>query len=191
MTTRAVIKFTGKHRREMVAPAHAKMIESQIALMPMPEETRFDLIRTLRSNTASETKWTFVMLSPQQNADITQWLAKHSKRPKEALLLWAQLFTAMRMDTGEIMMTRGELAEATGSTAQNVSRIMTELASINAITRIRRRVAGMPGPGRVHYFMNPNVATHIGGARSRETAQANAGQLNIIDFIQTKNVEPS
>ena len=50
---------------------------------------------------------------------------------------------------------------------------MTELVSINAISRVR--------DGReVRYFMNPNVGTCLKG-RSRDAAQAAAVQLTLAD----------
>jgi hypothetical protein len=66
--------------------------------------------------------------------------------------------------------SRDELADAVGTNADNVSRIMTELETLGAISRQRVKVAGMRGPGVVRYFMSPRVGTHLGG-KAREVAQ--------------------
>lgn len=120
-----------------------------------------------------KTDWTFVMISPQQNNAVVKWLNDNSKRPMKATLLWAELFTVMRNDTGEILRTRDELAERIGEAPSNVSRIMTELASINAIVR---RKEGR----RVKYFMNPNIATHIPTPEQRKEARENSGPLLVL-----------
>jgi hypothetical protein len=94
--------------------------------------------------------------------------------------LWAELFTVLRRDTGQIMLSRDELAERLDSRLDDVSRVMRELASIGAVSTHRERVPGMRGPGRVVYFMNPNVATNLsGGARDR--AQAEAPKLRLVE----------
>ena len=51
--------------------------------------------------------------------------------------------------TGEIMLTRDELAEKVGETTDNVSGIMRELEKFGAISRRRAKVAGLRGPGMV------------------------------------------
>jgi len=89
-------------------------------------------------------------------------------------------FTALRRDTGEIMPTRDELAERVGTRPDHVSRVMHELASIGAIIVHRERVAGMRGPGRAVYLMNPNVATNLTGA-ARDRAQDEAPEPVVIE----------
>src|SRR4051794_14664124 len=130
----------------------------------LPERARSEIVATIDRETASEAGWTFVMLSPEQNAAVTRWLRYHSRQPTLALALWGELFTALRRDTGEIVLTRDELAERVGTSADEVSRIMGELAGIGAIIVRRERVAGMRGRGRAVYLMNPNVATNLTGA---------------------------
>lgn len=120
-----------------------------------------------------KTDWTFVMISPQQNAAVVNWLHQNSKRRYDALRLWAELFTAMRNDTGEILRTREELAERLGITPQDVSKVMTELSKINAIVRQKEG-------RRVRYFMNPNIATHIPTPEQRKEAREGAGPLLVL-----------
>src|SRR3954454_7377932 len=146
----------------------------------LPERARGEIIGTIDRQTASEAGWTFVMLSPEQNAAVVRWLRQHSERPVLALALWGELFTALRRDTGEIVLTRDELAERVGARPNHVSHVMHELAGIGAIIVHRERVAGMRGPGRAVYLMNPNVATNLTGA-ARDRAQAEAPSLMLVE----------
>jgi hypothetical protein len=146
----------------------------------MLERLRGELVATIDRQTAAENGWTFVMLSPSQNKAVTRWLLEHSRRPQKATMLWVELFDHLRRDTGEIMLSRDQLAQLIEDHPNTVSEIMRELASIGAIITRRERVAGMRGPGRAVYFMNPNVATNLsGGARDR--AQAEAPKLRLVE----------
>lgn len=147
----------------------------------LPERLTTHVITKLDQREASAKGWTFVMLSPADNAKVVSWLAANSTRPMVAMQLWAELFCRLRRDTGEIAATRDELAESISITPREVSTIMGELESINAISRDRVKVAGMRGPGVVRYRMNSHVATHLGGA-ARDKAQAQDGPLlKLID----------
>ena len=89
------------------------------------------------------------------------------------------LFDNMRRDSGEIMLTRDELAELVGESADHVGGIMGELESIGAISRRREKVPGMRGQGVVRYFMSANIATHLAGV-ARDKAQAAAPELRVV-----------
>lgn len=117
-----------------------------------------------------EENWTFVMLSAPQNAAVVRWIDGHSKRRNEAKSLWAELFTVLHPDTGEIMLARDALAARIGTAPDNVSRIMGELMTINAIRREKR--------GReVRYYMNSAIATHQSSTALRAKARANDGPV--------------
>jgi CRP-like cAMP-binding protein len=146
----------------------------------LPERVRGEIVGTIDRQTASEARWTFVMLSPEQNAAVARWLRQNSRFPTLALALWSELFTALRHDTGEVMLTRDELAERVGTTTDNVSRIMNELAKARAISVRREPIAGVRGPGRAVYYMNPNVATNLAGV-ARDQAQREAGPLRLVE----------
>ena len=150
----------------------------------MPPELVRDLLGWIDRRTASRSRWTFVMLSPSQNNAVVQHLAEHSSRPIVAMRLWALCFEHLRNDTGEILLTRDQLAEMIGQTGENVSRIMGELEACGAIIRRREKVAGMRGPGVARYFMNPRVATHLAGAE-RDRAQDEAPLLTIMQGGKT------
>jgi predicted transcriptional regulator len=93
--------------------------------------------------------------------------------------LWAELLDNMRRDTGEVAMTRDELAEAVGISSAEVSRTMGELEILGAISKTRQKIAGMRGPGVVRYFINPMIATNLTG-QARDKAQLAAPQLRLI-----------
>lgn len=117
--------------------------------------------------------WTFIMLSPSQNSAVVRWLSENSKRPVAALRLWARLFEVIRNDTGEVMQTRDELAQWLGVLPRDLSSMMTELASINAVRREKR--------GReVRYYMNSTVATHLPGPAARQAARESDGPLLVV-----------
>lgn len=126
------------------------------------------VVSVIDNQMASRKGWTFVMIGPNENSAVVRWLSENSERPMAAMRLWAECFTGLRMDTGEIVISRVELAERVGIASSHVSNIMAELESINAISRQRS------GRG-VRYFMNPNVGTCLKG-RSRDEAQAQAVQ---------------
>jgi hypothetical protein len=137
-------------------------------------ELPIDLMRTIytevEKRTASRRKWTFIMLSPEQNAVVVDYLTSNSSRPLIAVRLWALCFKHLRTDTGEILLSRDEIADKLGQQARTISEIMSELETCGAIIRHREKIAGMKGRGLVRYFMNPRVATHLSGAE-RDNAQ--------------------
>ena len=151
-----------------------------LAMPGLPERSVGEILATIDGATAAKKGWTFVMISPVANAQVVMWLAENSERPQVAMRLWALLFTALRTDTGEVVLTRDEMAEKLSVSSTEVSQIMTELEGAGAISRRRERVAGMRGPGMVHYFMNPNVGTHMTGL-AREKAQEQAPLLTLMD----------
>lgn len=154
------------------------------ALLPfeddMPGGVMRELFTLIDRRSASRNKWTFVMLSPEQNMLVVQYLTANSERPLLAVNVWALCFQHLRIDTGEVMLAREELAEKLGTSADQISRVMSELVAFGAITRRRQKVGGLRGPGLVQYFMNPRVATHLGGAE-RDKAQQDAPLLRLIE----------
>lgn len=137
----------------------------------LPAEAVTKIVAAVDGQTVSERGWAFVMIGPKENEAVVAWLRQNSKRPMAAMATWAALFTALRFDTGEIALTRAELAERVGIHPRHVSRIMTELVEIGAVSRVRE--------GRqVRYFMNPNIGTHLSG-KERDEAQGDAAQLSL------------
>lgn len=157
--------------RALQKAAEAVQLEALARKAGMAPDDAARLAQGLRAQIPND--WTFVMLSPSQNSAVVRWLSENSKRPQAATLLWARLFEVIRNDTGEIMQTRDELAQWLGVEPQNLSRIMSELASINAVRREKR--------GReVRYFMNSTIATHLPGPAAREAAREADGPLLVV-----------
>ena len=161
------------------------------ALLPyegeMPGAVR-ELVAHIDRQTAARNGWTFIMISAEQNRAEVRWLKANSRQPMKDMDLWAELFTSVDRDTGEILLTRDQLAELVGETPDNVSAIMGELEGIGAIIRRRQRVPGMRGPGRVRYFMNPVVGTHLAGGE-RDAAQAEAPPGPLLRIMQGGKAE--
>lgn len=154
-----------------------QVVEAEV---DVPPELMRDLFGVVERRTASRSRWTFVMLSPSQNAAVVRYLRHNSSRPLVAMELWALCFEHLRQDTGEILLTRDEMAERLGQTADHVSCAMGELAECGAIIRHRERVRGMRGPGMVRYFMNPRVATHLSGAARDQSQKAAPAVLSVM-----------
>ena len=112
----------------------------------------------------------FIMVTTSQNLAVVRWISENSSRPHKSNVLWALIFDHVHPNTGEIMLSRAEIAERIDEQPRNVSSMMGELASINAIDRRKEGRA-------VKYFLNPSIATHIPGAAAREAARDAAGPL--------------
>lgn len=132
------------------------------------------IVLSIDRNTAAERGWSFVMLSPAQNLAVVLWINESAKRPRLSAALWAQCFCHLRTDTGQVVMTRRQMMEATGATSPHVSEALAELVGIGALSRHQE--------GReVRWFMNPRVGTHLTGA-AREVAQRSAPPiLSVLD----------
>ena len=77
----------------------------------------------------------FTMSVLEQNRDVVQWLRTHSDRPMIAVVLWAELLTALERSTGEIQASRQQLADRVGTSARNVSRVMAQLKDFGIINK--------------------------------------------------------
>jgi len=77
--------------------------------------------------------WTFIMISPEQNLVVVNWLISKSKRPLNAVKLWALLFDNVHRETGQIMLTRQELANKLNVHAANVTHIMKPRTPSNSV----------------------------------------------------------
>ena len=143
------------------------------ALLPFLDDQRYpqdhvqgllhDIDRKTRPDAPAET---FIMLKPAQNAAVAKWLGANSRRPAKAMLVWSVLFEHLYPHTGQIMLSREQIAETVGIRPNEVSAIMGELAACQAVFTERRRVEGVRGPGQAIYFMNKHVAEY--GSRATE-----------------------
>lgn len=164
---------------ERIRAGHADALRAAIHAVPdLPERAAGELLAALDRLTASSEGWTFAMISPAANAAVVDALVATSERPLVAVRLWALLFRHLRRDTGEVLLTRDQMAEAVKAPANVVSRLLTELEGMGAISRRLERVPGLRGRGVLRVFMNPLVGTHLAGA-ARDRAQAEAPVLQV------------
>jgi hypothetical protein len=136
-------------------------------------EARDVLIAALDLATADDGDWSFVQMGPSNNRAVVKWLRRNSSRPLVAVELWATLFTHLRWDTLEIIATRAQLAEEIEASPGDVSRVMGELESINAVRRERH------GRG-VRYSLNPHCGTRLPVSKGTP-AREEFGALTVVD----------
>lgn len=125
------------------------------------ERIRNEIYRVAEPEHATENPFgVFVMISVAQTAAIWDAIRKtkgirHREQVRHAFDI---VLTNLRMDTGEVMLTRDEIAGRMECSADDVSNAMGELAKLGIVEKVRRPVPGMSGPGIVAYFINPNYA---------------------------------
>lgn len=164
----SVVRLTSKGHLLRQAQA-ADMRQALLQFEPQAPALVGQVLALIDRNTAAERGWSFVMLSPSQNRLVVRWIQANSKRPRVAAALWAECFCYMRTDTGEVVMTRQQMMDATSSRPSHVSEVLAELVGLGAL--IRRQ------EGRTaQWFMNPTVGTHLGGV-AREKSQREAPPL--------------
>jgi CRP-like cAMP-binding protein len=160
-----VKRFVSKSQRVLLAVAAS--IEEQLRLFPedqLPEQPREALLNALHRFTRNpdESLWPggYSMLSRTQTAVIWDAIRKldPDKRPNHVRHAFDLALLNLRQDTGEIMLTRDQLAAEIGCAPNHVSRIMGTLENMDVVIRKRRKVDGMQGPGMAVYFLNPHVA---------------------------------
>lgn len=165
------------HAVAKLADARTKARQEQaFALMQLarksglPQDLLEQIDIKLKANAQDQEKWVFIMLGAKENAAVVTWLLENSKRPQKAVQLWANLLAHLRIDTGEITQTRQELADRMNIRPSDLSEIMKELRSINAIKQEKT--------GRnITYFLNPQIATHLPNKAARTAARKAAGPL--------------
>jgi len=126
----------------------------------------------------------FTMLSRDQTAAV--WDAIRAlpadDRPNHVRHAFDLVLLNLRQDTGEVMLTRDQLAERIGCAPKHVSTVMGTLERMGVIRRERRRVEGMQGPGMAVYFINPHVAWNGSlDVRKTEAKDAKAPTLTLME----------
>jgi hypothetical protein len=160
-----VRRFVAKAQR--IQQNIAAQIEAQLKLFPpdaLPEQPLQALLNALQRFTRDpdDSLWPggFSMLSRNQTAAIWGAIRKlpADKRPNHVRHAFDLVLLNLRQDTGEVMLTRDQLAEEIGCAPNHVSRVMGTLEEMGVIRRERRKVNGMKGRGIAVYFINPHVA---------------------------------
>lgn len=190
-----VKRFVPKKQRVLLEVAAS--IEEQIRLFPedqLPEQPREALLNALHRFTRNpdESLWPggFSMLSRTQTAAIWDAIRKlpPEKRPNHVRHAFDLALLNLRQDTGEIMLTRDQLAAEMDCAPKNVSTIMGTLEEMGVVTRQRRKVDGLQGPGMAVYFVNPHVAWNGSlEIRHREAAKHTPPLLKLMDGGQDQS----
>lgn len=81
-----------------------------------------------------------------------------STRPKQVLNAFDLVVLNLRENTGEVMLTRYQLAQGIGCSLANVRHIMCTLVHLGVVIRERRCIKGKRGSGITIYFVNPHIA---------------------------------
>ena len=186
---------TRQQRSEREASA---ALAAQMSLLPpellaqLPTEARMAISRAthaLQRHARPSTEhglWPggFTMLSRDQTAAI--WDAIRAlpadDRPNHVRHAFDLVLLNLRQDTGEVMLTRDQLAERMGCAPRSVSTVMGTLERMGVIRRERHKVEGMQGRGVAVYFINPHVAWNGSlDVRKTEATQAKAPLLTLVD----------
>lgn len=103
-------------------------------------------------------------------------------RPHQVRHAFDLVLLNLRQDTGEVLLTRDQLAEEIGCASRSVSTIMGTLERMGVVRRERRRIEGMQGRGMAVYFINPHVAWNGSlDARKAEAAEVKLPLLTLME----------
>lgn len=127
---------------------------------------------------APSEEWPFMMVNREDFLAVSRHLAASSKRRLVAVMLWNTVLAYCNGKTGELEMTRPQLAAALGVSTRIVSTVFAELLACGAMTREYTPVPGWKGPGVATYRLNPRIATEL-PLKLRELAQASAPALDL------------
>jgi len=126
----------------------------------------------------------FNMLSRTQTAAIWDAIRALSAddRPGQVRHAFDLVLLNLDQDTGEVMLTRDQLAERIGCAPKNVSTIMGTLERMGVVRRERRRIEGLQGPGQAVYLVNPHVAWNGDlEIRKEEAAKVKPPMLTLME----------
>ena len=159
-------------RHSRASRQQAELVRQYVLDLDIPEDARAVIDNALyRITETPGQRWLFVMINPEQFRFVTT-AVRRGPDSGNTLAVWNSALTYVRMDTGEIMASRDQLASAAETNSVEVSRALGRLASIGAIVRIRRG-------RRMAYFVNPNVGWN-GGEGTRQEAAREAPQLRLV-----------
>ena len=162
---RKVKKLLPKTQR--VTQDAAEELAKQLRAWPvdsLPEQPREAMLNVLSrfARDPDEAIWPggFNMISREQTGVVWDAIreldGKH--RPRQVRHAFDLVLLNLRWDTGEVALSRDEMAAKMKCAPESVSRIMGTLENMGVVIRKRRRVEGMRGRGQAAYFINPDVA---------------------------------
>lgn len=181
-------RFTPKAER--LETKKANTAREAITALELPQQATDDILLVIqRHETGGLTsEWWFNMISPAQCLLIWNAILE-GERPHETRRVFDYVITHIEPNTGFVTLSRDELASAVGISSYDVSRAMTRLENLGAITRERIKVPGMKGPGKVRYRINPHVGWN-GKLEKREVAACETpAPLSVVAKKKPLNAE--
>lgn len=174
--------------RTQAAEAHAALARLDIPAHAR-ERLRHELFRITEPDHSRSPWGPYVMLSVQQVGAIWQAIRElpPKDRPHEVRHAFDLAVLHLRQDTGEIMLTRDELAEQMKCAPAEVSKAMTVLERLGVIIKgERRKMPGLRGRGIQPYFINPHAAWNGSLAnRANEAARQEPPLLKLMQGGKT------
>lgn len=174
----------------------ASAMADELARLPahvLPPELRGKVLRQLRrAADPDEPLWPggFFMLSKIQAVAIWEaiWNLPNIARRNQVHRAFDLICACVERNTGEVLMSRDEIAQKIGCAPAHVSNVMGTLKDLGVIARTeRRRVPGVRGPGEAVYFVNANVAWNGElEIRRREAAKSEPPLLKIMNGGKAK-----
>ena len=167
-------------RPDRAREAKAEELRQALLEFPgLPPEATKRVLHALDRSTPTGAGWGFVMVSAEANASIVASLATTSIRPLVAVRAWALFLAHLDRVTGEVLLSRSELAERLGCRPSHVSEVAGEMEKLGAVSRRKVAVPGVRGGGEVRIFVSPLAATHLPG-EARERAQREVPALRLV-----------
>lgn len=111
------------------------------------------------------------LIEPEGNRAVVRWLRENSERPIAAMNLWSLLLARLHRGTGQVLLSRSELAAEVGVTPREITFIMKELADIGAVSR-------RPDGSRVRYFLNTELFV-------TPRAQEEIGRIPVFEPVES------
>lgn len=152
----------------------AKLADAEAALRDLPPEalaqwsareraSLSDARKVLREKARSQERdWAggYGMYGRIQTEEVWKRIqALPSKdRPVQVRDAFIFVLLALDRDTGDVTLSRAELAEKIGCDLSNVSKVMATLERLGVVERERRPEPGYRGRGRVVYVINAHTA---------------------------------
>ena len=120
-----------------------------------------------------------MMLYPDQNRLVVEFLTTKSKWPKVGPRLWAYMIEFHCRETNEVLLTREGMIDRVKASPRAVDGVLGELVRFHALTTLRVPTVGRQGRGVVQYFLNPRVGSEYPEGK-RDAERARAPKLGLV-----------
>lgn len=131
---------------------------------------------------SAKRKEEFSMLFTAEHRELLRHLREESRHPMIAAELFSLCMDKMDWDTGEVKLSRHQLANELGVKPDVVSLLMGELAKCGAIRRSFKDADGNRVRA-VRYFVSCRIATHERSSAARDASQAAAPPLRFGNVV--------